>query len=398
MKIKVDNILIFKTIALVYFFSNIINYYILRSTYFVEFFSIFLIFYGFFIQKNTVNKDILISFFLSITVLAVCLINIIRVGGEFDDTAKETYRFFSVSFVFLSFFTVKIPYRELFKFILLLCKLYVFYNIYEIVYLNLISPGNIEGLVFGTGILDFYKNDVKSAYFLPQGEFLIPFIRPFGMWFQPQKSAFIFPIAIIVLYIYNKYFEKVKNKYVWDIIFILSALITGSKTALLAIIILYVIINISPPKRKISFKQFIVYGFVIVLIVGIISYIILLSNFSDSVTSASAFTRDLTALLRTNFFNLVFGLGFLDDRKMTLLGFAGETFIIRIIAQVGIVNFLLCFLLSLRVFFNKPDKIICMVMILGFYMILHYAVINIYLFTFVICLIIHYQKYAMKYE
>jgi hypothetical protein len=397
MRFKIDNVIIFKIIIFIFFFSNVINYYILRSTFFVEFVTVFLIFYGFFVQKNTVNKEIYITLFFCFIVIVICLIAILK-GGQFDDTAKEIYRFFSIAFIFLAFFTVNIPYKELFKFILLLCKWYVIYNIYEVIYLNLINPGNIEGLVFGKGILDYYKNEVASAYFLPQGEFVIPFIRPFGLWFQPQKSAFIFPIATIVLYIYNKYFEKVKNKNIWYVIFILSTLITAAKTALFTIIILYVIINIRAPTRRITIKQLTLYFFIIMAIVGIISYTILLSNFDDSKTSASAFSQDVNAFLKTDIFDLFFGLGFIGDEKMTSLGFAGEVFIIRLISQIGIINFLFCFLLSIKIFFVKLNKIICMVMVLGFYMILHYAVINIYFFTFVICLILHYQKYAVKYE
>jgi hypothetical protein len=399
MKFKIDNILIFKGIAVILFFSSVINYYILRSTFFVEIFSVLLVFYGFIVQKNKANKEIYLALFFSFTILSIYVLTILRSTGGYDDgIAKETYRFFSIAFIFLAFYTVTIPYKELFKFILLLCKLYVFYNIYEFTYLNLINFGHVEGLLFGKGILEYYKNATESQYFLPQTEFIIPFIRPYGLWFQPQKSAFIFPMALIVLYIYDRYFEKVKNKNLWYVVFILSTVIAGAKTALLAILILYAIISLSPPKRRVTFKQFTLYFFTSIFAIGIISYVLLLSNFNQSDTSASAFNKDAKALFKTDAFHLFFGLGFLDDKKLMSLGFAVESFIIRIISQIGVASFLFCLLLSIRVFFNKLTRVMLLIGILGFYMIIHYAIINIYFFIFVICLIIHHQKYAVKYE
>jgi len=390
MHIRTLDVFFLKMIIIVLFFSTVINFYVFPSFFFIEFFSLTIISYGLFVQKHTFKTEVYFPITLFLFSLSLCLYSILKVDFDVDGFAKETYRFFSVSLFFISFYFIKIPYREMFKFLLILCKAYVFYNLYELLYINIINPGNIDGLIFGRGIQNYYNSPSGSSYFRQQSEYLIPFIRPFGILFQPQKSAFIFPLAMLILHVCDHYKYIVKKKYLWYFLFFISVIITGAKTALLSSIVILIILSINFFQRFVSIRQFIyMLMFIVVFFFGLLKIV----DFSNSTHSSSvAFSKELTAFFNLDIMNFLFGAGFINSTTMTSLGFPGEVFIIRVILQLGVINSIILAVFSIKVFLTNLNKITLIVLSLIFFMTIHYAIMNVSFFLFVIALALIHEK------
>lgn len=386
---KTLDIFFIKIIIILFFFSTIINFYVFPSFFFVELISLLIIFYGSLVQKHTFKTEVYLALSLFLFLLSLCAYSIIKGDFALDGFAKETYRFFSITLLFASFYFIKLPFLEIFKLLLFLCKFYVLYNLYEFLYINVINTGDIDGLIFGRGIQDYY-NSADSSYMRQQSEYIIPFIRPFGIFFQPQKSAFIFPLGILILYVSDHYNYVVKKKYLWYFLFLISTLITGAKTALLSSILALLIISINFFKRFISIGQFVQ---ILIFIILFLFMFLRIVEFSDSSHSTSvALSKDFNAFFNLDTLNILFGSGFLNNTTMTGLGFPGEVFIIRILLQLGVINSIIIAIFSIRVFLFNINKIIIIVLSLVFFMTIHYAVLNISFFLFVIALILFHEK------
>jgi len=377
-------------IIIILFFANIINYYLISTTFLVEFISISLFSYGYFIQGNKFTKAIYLQLFFLFFLIFVLILSILQSNGTIGSLGKETYRSFSILFFFIPLFLIDLSYEKTFKCILLLCKLCLIYTIYELVYINIISPGNIGGLIFGDAILDFYSNNDVSPYLLPQGGYVIPFIRPFGVFLQPQKSTFIFSFAIIVLYILKNDFSTQKTSDKWYYLFLIGSILAGGKTALLCNLLLFTIIKLQFFKRIVSYKQIVLLLVIILSFFPFIFFCLHYLNSSDG--TALALNKEILAYSNISFSNVLFGLGFIESKQFEMLGFSGESFIFRILAQVGVINFILIIAFSLIVFKNKNIKVSLMLLCLFFFMTIHYAILNIYFYIFIISFILMYEK------
>lgn len=379
---------LFLIIINILLFTSIINNYLFSTTYLIELTSLFIIFYGILLKKMIRVKQSAINSLAMFSISIIfCLYFSFKVDFEIDGFAKETYRLFSFFLIYFALFFVDIQYEKVFRLILQICKLYVFYNLYELIYINLISPGNIEGLIFGKGILNYYNSPTETAYFNAQWELGIPFIRPFGFCFQPQKSAFIFPIAIIILFVIRNYFSP-SNK-IWYSIFFISTILTGAKTAILASIFILIVINIDFFKVKMTRFQFLKFCAFTILILVSIFFIIYFSNSDHS--SSVAIKKDLIGLSNLKLTDILFGAGFLSAEKLRSMGFSGESFILRLITQLGFINFSAFALLFIALFIKRINKIIILLLVLFIAMTLHYAIINIPLFLFIISLILAHE-------
>jgi hypothetical protein len=375
--------------GILFFFSSIINYYFLPTFFLTEAFVLLVILRGV-LKKTLVKEDFFSCFFLCLFSFILIVYGYLLPKNELDSFAKESYRFLFIPFMVLPYYFLRPDYKKVFRLILICCRIYMIYNLYEVIYINLIDPGGVQNTIFGNAIYAFFKTDESSAYFLPQGEFLIPFIRPFGLWLQPQKSAFIFPIAIIIEYVYRRDFDKTVRSNLWYVLFIISSLLTGGKTALITSVLLVYILNVKFFRERISIKQFwfLLASLCLLLVVSVIVW-----SFSQSEHgSASAMATEVNALFGLPISSILFGVGFLNNADFMEKGFTGESFLIRIISQIGIVFYTIYSFLFAFSIVKKIDKLNILVLIVLFYMMLHYAIINVYYFTNIICLLFYYNN------
>lgn len=376
--------------SLLFLFSFVINYYIFPSFFLLELFCSIILILGLSRNSKFNIADIYPQIILAVFSSLLILYGYLLAYFDTDGFAKETYRFFFISILFLSFYFINPSYPKLIKLIVILSRFYILYNFYEFVYINLLEIGGIKNLLFGKAIVGYYADQENSLYFLPQADLGLMFIRPFGLWMQPQKSAFIFPLAILGQYIYKKYFNNSSKSFVWYFLFMFSLILTGAKTALLTAFLTISIVHFDFLKHRINYKQMIlltIYFFLFVIVV--------LSSFIFSTTNqgtSDALDIDINAFLHLPLFNILFGLGFVTNETLLNLGFVGESFLVRIMSQVGIILTVVYFILFLKVSFKKINSVSISIIVIFFNMMIHYAVTTIFYFSYVLVVLIHFNN------
>lgn len=376
--------------GILFLLSSLINYYFFQTYFLIEVFVILSFLYALIIKKKFSSSIVNIYGVVFFAIL-ILIYGMIITESKFDSFLNESYRFLISPIALFPFFIFKPNFRNIFKLILFCCRVYILYNLYEVLYINLIDPGGVTNTIFGDVINAYYNSENSSPYFLPQGEFGIPFIRPFGLWLQPQKSAFIFPIAIIVEFIYFRDFKSNRKPYIWYILYIISTVITGAKTSLIAALIIFYIIQIDFFKRIIDLKQFIFFIFSLCILFVMCLYTIISDSSQNNMTLA--LNLDFNALFNLSLGKLFLGTGFLNNVSFMNLGFVGESFLIRIIAQIGVIMFFLYLFSFIFSVIKKIDKINFMILFLLFQMTVHYAITNIYYFNFIIAAVLYYNNF-----
>jgi hypothetical protein len=106
-----------------------------------------------------------------------------------------------------------------------------------------------------------------------------------------------------------------------------------------------------------------------------------------------ALNLDFSALFNLSLGKLFLGTGFLNNVSFMNLGFVGESFLIRIIAQIGVIMFFLYLFSFIFSVIKKIDKINFMILFLLFQMTVHYAITNIYYFNFIIAAVLYYNNF-----
>ena len=113
-------------------------------------------------------------------------------------------------------------------------------------------------------------------------------------------------------------------------------------------------------------------------------------NSSDG--TALALNKDYFAYTKLPFKDVLFGTGFIESKQLEMLGFSGESFIFRILTQVGTINFIFINLFIFIVFKNINLRVSLLIICIMFFMTIHYAVINVYFYLFVLSYILMYEK------
>ncbi|QLC67482.1 hypothetical protein LPB248_14570 [Flavobacterium sp. LPB0248] len=382
---------VMKLFVLLFFFSSIINYYLFPTFLITEIFVFFVVIRGVIKGKaKAIHKHFFSALMLSFFSLIIFFYGSLLPKNELDGLVKESYRFLFIPFMMLPFYFIDPDYKKIFYLILLLCRFCILFNLYEVIYINLIDPGGIKNSLLGNAIYGFFNDVDTSDYFLPQGEFGIPFIRPFGLWLQPQKSAFVFPLAIIVEYVYSKDFDKKVYTNFWYVLFIVSCILSGAKTALIASIFIVYIIKIDFLKVRMSLKQF--WFLTISLFLFVFGGVGIWSFSQSGHGSASAMSIELATFVQLPLFSKLFGIGFINTYDFLSYGFTGESFLIRFAVQIGVVFFIFYICFFALSIIKKIDKINILLVVVIFFMILHYAVINVYFFTNIICFLFYYNN------
>lgn len=359
-------------------FSMPLRYYFPPMAYIVELTTIYvLIYYQSKGQRFLPSKS---NEVLSIIGVVLVLLFGILIGDMDEVFFKESYRF---SFFFIMLFVFKkLPcnFKSLLEIILLCCQFHFFFSIYELLYLNIISHGNFDGVLFtGRAMLEMGDD---SDYLKDQIFAGMIFIRPFGLMFQPQKSSFIFVIGTIVKYLLNKNVEKPSS--LWYILFFLIAFFTGAKTAIMTDLLILIIIMIPKSKRN----RRILFGVVIMVGVSFLIYKIYSAlAFSSDNRLLNDVTYSIIGADFDNFFNLpfleiMFGMGIPSEVSLRQYGFSSESFLSRMLIQGGLIGMSIMILAykNLCLSENRKTNFIFIIFMIG--ALSHYCVINSYFITF----------------
>lgn len=314
-------------------------------------------------------------FFFSFLMLAFFAIGL---RSDYDTFCfKESYRFFIIFLFAAIFISCPLKYDSILSVSLFLCKLHILFTVYEVLYLNVISVGNFDGLLISGRSMSEMNDD--SPYLKPAGDLGIWYIRPFGLMLQPQKSSFIFSVGMISKFFLDRIKDKLSGQY-WYFVFLLATILTAGKTAILCSVLLYFALRHGIYPKRLSLK----YGnsLFIFLIVSLIGTVILI--YLKGTVVGGNFAQDFFCIFNYPLIDSLLGHGIPSVPGLESHGFSVECYIARIVLQVGYLPFLLFVIPSIAVFRAKEWKINYIMIVLYFSMVSHYCVINCSFFQFMI--------------
>lgn len=323
--------------------------------------------------------------------IALIMISLFFIGmrGDFDEFCfKENYRFF-VQFLFIAvFLNYPLDTKKILNVALLLCKLHIIFTIYELLYVNVFDYGDHEKLLFVGKAIAGYEED--SQYRTASWDLGFPFIRPFGLMLQPQKSAFVFSFGMLCKYLLEKINKSRKSQY-WYFIFLLATISTSGKSAIVCALLFYASMRFNVyPTLNIRRK-----GTIIVLLFVIIGGVILLSYLGNTQVS-SDFSNDMSSIFNYPLFDALFGHGIPSVSDLWRHGFVVECYLARVILQMGYLPFIIIVGISLYYYRAKTWKLNYMMLVLVFMLVSHYCVINTPFFQFMIPVFIAtYKQYQL---
>lgn len=316
----------------------------------------------------------------------------------FDEAgfANENYRFFLFLIMLAVMASLPLDFDKLSKLCLWCCKMHILFTLYEFTYINLLALGDYDGIFLVGKAMASY--DVDSQYLRESDNLGLMAIRPFGLMLQPQKSGFVFCVGIILQYIRNRLSHSHFTN-LWYILFVVAIFLTGAKTALLCALVLLIAIKLNIYLgQKMTRKRLGIYHVIIfVLIVYSLFIGIDIQNIAliSSNSARNDVLNDNLCFLNYDIPNILLGIGIPYQKSLLIHGYICECFEVRLLAQVGIVNFILL-LWFLKSFYKTYDKRLnFMLLITLFFMCLHYCVINAYFISF--CMIVIYC-YAKQYK
>ncbi len=375
---------------IIIYFSAIIHYYIVNTTMLIEIILVINIMLYFMtyrfigsIELTEPKRNYLIVL-LPLSSITTIIYGIL-LGGRFQG---ETYRTLTLTLLLFSIMLLKLDYSKILKYILFICKITVFLNIIEIVYINIIIAGNFDNHILSGMFLTYFEE--KESYFqlirFPLSDYF--YIRPFGMLISPNRSSFIFCIGLLILYfIKNGYLHQknIKSNYtitIWALIFLLSTLSSGGTTSLILSVIIFSAI--------IMHNGYLLFYLICPLLIITTIYSTVQYYISHDAYWIP-FLMDFEAFINLSPVTLLFGIGF-DNKAYTLLsefGFSAEHFFLRFLAQIGIILSFINLIIWCCVFYipkiNKVDILIIISMLI---MVAHYDILSspfiIYAMSFII--------------
>jgi hypothetical protein len=298
-----------------------------------------------------------------------------NINGDF----KEIFRFLSIPLMLISLFILNVNYDKLIKFAIFITRLFILYNVYEFVIINFYS---ISEDPFYTQIIKYYGTST-GQYFQYTWDYGIPLYRPYGIFLQVQKSAFIFPLGIILQYIYKKYINPFSKSFFWNIVLILSVFLSLGKTATLLSIILIFILYIDINKIKIK-------TVILIFILFIISFYLSIYIGHNSVQGTMS--KDIVAYLNLDINEVLFGKGYIKTTTYFSLNYAHEVFFIRLLTTFGLINFIILIILYISIL-NKINKINIAIVAFLLFSVIHYSIMNIQYFIYILGLMILYVNF-----
>lgn len=377
----------FKLGIILIFFACPLRAY-LPTSFIVEFIAIVIFL---FCMNSKVGNGIEVKTKRNSIALACVMVVIFILGmlGNYDDFCfKENYRFF-VQFVFLAIF-INSSYdnERALKIAFWLCVLHIPFTVYELIHINITSPNDFTGLLITGSAMNTYDED--SQYLLPSEDLGFPMLRPFGLMLQPQKSAFVYVFGIVIKYLLDKKNHEYKN--FWYFLFLAAVIASAGKTAILiAFVLLLAILYNVYPSLNVTKGRMITY-----VILGIVLLLYLLIHtlqINDGIAQAIGdIGNDLVSILNYPTLEAIFGHGIPSVADMENHGFIVESYLARIVLQLGYLPFLLVCYATSKIFKAKEWKLNYIMLWLIFGLMGHYCVLNTPFYQFLLCVIVCFYK------
>ncbi len=377
----------FKLGIILIFFACPLRAY-LPTSFIVEFIAIVIFL---FCMNSKVGNGIEVKTKRNSIALACVMVVIFILGmlGNYDDFCfKENYRFF-VQFVFLAIF-INSSYdnERALKIAFWLCVLHIPFTVYELIHINITSPNDFTGLLITGSAMNTYDED--SQYLLPSEDLGFPMLRPFGLMLQPQKSAFVYVFGIVIKYLLDKKNHEYKN--FWYFLFLAAVIASAGKTAILiAFVLLLAILYNVYPSLNVTKGRMITY-----VILGIVLLLYLLIHtlqINDGRAQAIGdIGNDLVSILNYPTLEAIFGHGIPSVADMENHGFIVESYLARIVLQLGYLPFLLVCYATSKIFKAKEWKLNYIMLWLIFGLMGHYCVLNTPFYQFLLCVIVCFYK------
>lgn len=377
----------FKLGIILIFFACPLRAY-LPTSFIVEFIAIVIFL---FCMNSKVGNGIEVKTKRNSIALACVMVVIFILGmlGNYDDFCfKENYRFF-VQFVFLAIF-INSSYdnERALKIAFWLCVLHIPFTVYELIHINITSPNDFTGLLITGSAMNTYDED--SQYLLPSEDLGFPMLRPFGLMLQPQKSAFVFVFGIVTRYLLDK--KNNEYKKFWYFLFLAAVIASAGKTAILiAFVLLLAILYNIYPSLKVSKRRIIVY---VSIGLAVLLYLLIHTlQINDGRAQALGdIGNDLVSILNYPTLEAIFGHGIPSVADMENHGFIVESYLARIVLQLGYLPFLLVCYATSKIFKAKEWKLNYIMLWLIFGLMGHYCVLNTPFYQFLLCVIVCFYK------
>lgn len=377
----------FKLGIILIFFACPLRAY-LPTSFIVEFIAIVIFL---FCMNSKVGNGIEVKTKRNSIALACVMVVIFILGmlGNYDEFCfKENYRFF-VQFVFLAIF-INSSYdnERALKIAFWLCVLHIPFTVYELIHINITSPNDFTGLLITGSAMNTYDED--SQYLLPSEDIGFPMLRPFGLMLQPQKSAFVYVFGIVIKYLLDKKNHEYKN--FWYFLFLAAVIASAGKTAILiAFVLLLAILYNVYPSLNVTKGRMITY-----VILGIVLLLYLLIHtlqINDGRAQALGdIGNDLVSIFNYPTLEAIFGHGIPSVADMENHGFIVESYLARIVLQLGYLPFLLVCYATSKIFKAKEWKLNYIMLWLIFGLMGHYCVLNTPFYQFLLCVIVCFYK------
>lgn len=315
--------------------------------------------------------------------------------GYTDDGSgfmNENYRLLLFLLLVTILGTTQLDFFALAKFCLWCCRFHVFFTLFELIYLTILSPGDFYGVpIVGKAMPDLEE----GVGYLQENDNIFTFgYRPFGLMLQPQKSGFVFVVGAVLEYIIAQV-ENRKPSLFWNVAFATIALFQGAKTAFIMLFVLdaAIFFNFYPAKR-IYFSSAMFYIACIVAALYIAIQEVSLAEVGND-TNARVLD-DVLGFVKFNPVNILVGIGVPSVKEIYSVGGSGESYFMRIFYNFGLPLTLLLFYFMSRCFLPKDRKMKYILIVAFLGMIFHYCVINVYFidlsFSSAICLALYNEK------
>ena len=117
-------------------------------------------------------------------------------GDDGSGFFNENYRLLTFLLITILLGNSKVDYLVLAKFCLWCCRFHIFFTIFELFYLTIVSFGDFYGVPLVGAAMPEMEQGVG---YLKENDNLFSFgFRPFGLMLQPQKTGFVFVIGALI--------------------------------------------------------------------------------------------------------------------------------------------------------------------------------------------------------
>lgn len=313
-------------------------------------------------------------------------------GDDGSGFFNENYRLLTFLLITFLLGSARVDYFSFARICLWCCRLHIFFTVFELAYLTIISFGDFYGVpLVGKAMPEFEDG---SGYLLENDNLISFGFRPFGLMLQPQKTGFVFVLGAVLEYIIAC-IENRKPSLIWNIAFVVISIFQGAKTAFLMLFVIEAAIyfDFFPAKKKCIGRTAFFASVVAAVLYIIINSITLTEVGND--TNARVLD-DIYGYFSYGPFALLFGIGTPVSKDMLAHGFSCECYLVRIFCNWGIPLTLLLFYFLSKKLLTKDCKINYILCVAFFGMVYHYCVINVYFialaFSSAICLALYYDK------